>query len=218
MKWLNVSSTARASFYVYNTKRRRSVSSSIETNEEFSLMNFNNLDQLYRSVIMDHYKNPRNKGVLDNGSMTVDMNNPTCGDRIRLTFDIEDGIINDAKFEGEGCSISMSSASMMTEAVKGHSLAEAMQMSQEFTKMMLGEDYEITEDMGDIEALQGVSQFPARIKCATLAWKALEKAQSKKKVKQKVLLKKSNLFTKFPSVYLKMNRVNSNYNSCIVFR
>lgn len=100
-------------------------------------MNFNNLDQLYRSVIMDHYKNPRNKGVLDNGSMTVDMNNPTCGDRIRLTFDIEDGIINDAKFEGEGCSISMSSASMMTEAVKGHSLGEAMQMSQEFTKMML---------------------------------------------------------------------------------
>ena len=91
-------------------------------------MSFNNLDQLYRSVIMDHYKNPRNKGVLDNGSMTVDMNNPTCGDRIRLTFDIEDGIIQEAKFEGEGCSISMSSASMMTEAVKGHSLGEAMHL------------------------------------------------------------------------------------------
>lgn len=88
-------------------------------------MNFNNLDRLYRSVIMDRYKNPRNKGVLDNGSMTVDMNNPTCGDRIRLTFDIEDGIIKDAKFEGEGCSISMASASMMTQAVKGHSLGEA---------------------------------------------------------------------------------------------
>ena len=146
-------------------------------------MNFNNLDQLYRSVIMDHYKNPRNKGVLDNGSVTVDMNIPTCGDRIRLTFDIQDGIINDAKFEGEGCSISMSSASMMTEAVKGHSLAEAMQMSQEFTKMMLGEDYEITEEMGDIEALQGVSQFPARIKCATLAWKALEKGTVEKEGK-----------------------------------
>lgn len=78
--------------------------------------------------------------------MTVDMNNPTCGDRIRLTFDIEDGIIKDAKFEGEGCSISMASASMMTQAVKGHSLGEAMQMSQEFTKMMLGEDYVITEE------------------------------------------------------------------------
>lgn len=89
-------------------------------------MNFNNLDQLYRSVIMDHYKNPRNKGVLDNGSMTVDMNNPTCGDRIRLTFDIEDGIIKDAKFEGEGCSISMASASMMTQAVKGHSLSRSL--------------------------------------------------------------------------------------------
>ena len=138
-------------------------------------MNFNNLDQLYRSVIMDHYKNPRNKGKLDNGSLTVDMNNPTCGDRIHLTFDIVDGIIEDAKFDGEGCSISMSSASMMTEAVKGNSLKEALEMSQEFSKMMLGEDYELTEDMGDIEALQGVSQFPARIKCATLAWKALEK-------------------------------------------
>ena len=83
----------------------------------------------------------------------------------------------------------MSSASMMTEAVKGHSLGEAMQMSQEFTKMMLGEDYNITEDMGDVEALQGVSQFPARIKCATLAWKALEKGTVQKKVKQKVQLK-----------------------------
>ena len=63
-------------------------------------MNFNNLNQLYRSVIMDHYKSPRNKGTLDNGSMTVDMNNPTCGDRIHLTFDIEDGFIKDAKFDG----------------------------------------------------------------------------------------------------------------------
>ena len=103
-------------------------------------MNFNNLNQLYRSVIMDHYKNPRNKGKLDNGTMTVDMNNPTCGDRIHLTFDIEDSVIKDAKFDGEGCSISMSSASMMTESIKGHTLADAMQMSQEFTKMMLGED------------------------------------------------------------------------------
>src|SRR5699024_12859586 len=120
------------------------------------------------------------KGRLATGAMTVDMNNPTCGDRLHLTFDIEDGFIKDVKFDGEGCSISMSSASMMTEAVKGHSLAEAMQMRQEFTKMMLGEDYEISEAMGDIEALQGVSQFPARIKCATLAWKALEKGTVEK--------------------------------------
>lgn len=138
-------------------------------------MNFNNLDQLYRSVIMDHYKNPRNKGVLEDGSLTIDMNNPTCGDRIRLTLDVEDNVIKDAKFEGEGCSISMSSASMMTEAVKCHSIEEALAMSKEFSNMMLGESYDINEEMGDIEALSGVSKFPARIKCATLAWKAFEK-------------------------------------------
>ncbi|MCU7556354.1 SUF system NifU family Fe-S cluster assembly protein [Macrococcus capreoli] len=138
-------------------------------------MSFNNLDQLYRSVIMDHYKNPRNKGVIEDGALTIDMNNPTCGDRIRLTLDIQDEVVRDAKFDGEGCSISMSSASMMTEAIKGKTIAEALKMSDEFSKMMLGEDYEIEEDAGDIEALSGVAKFPARIKCATLAWKALER-------------------------------------------
>ncbi|MCG7419402.1 SUF system NifU family Fe-S cluster assembly protein [Macrococcus epidermidis] len=138
-------------------------------------MSFNNLDQLYRSVIMDHYKNPRNKGVIEDGALTIDMNNPTCGDRIRLTLDIVDDIVQDAKFDGEGCSISMSSASMMTEAIKGKTIEEALKMSDEFSKMMLGEDYEIDEEAGDIEALSGVAKFPARIKCATLAWKALER-------------------------------------------
>lgn len=138
-------------------------------------MNFNNLNQLYRSVIMDHYKTPRNKGVIDDGTMTVDMNNPTCGDAIRLTLDVQDEIVQDAKFDGEGCSISLASASMMTEAIKGKSIEHALEMSEEFSKMMLGEDYDIPEEDGDIEALSGVSQFPARIKCATLTWKALEK-------------------------------------------
>lgn len=138
-------------------------------------MSFNNLDQLYRSVIMDHYKNPRNKGVIEDGALTIDMNNPTCGDRIRLTLDIVDDIVQDAKFDGEGCSISMSSASMMTEAIKGKTIEDALKMSDEFSKMMLGEDYEIDEEAGDIEALSGVAKFPARIKCATLAWKALER-------------------------------------------
>lgn len=138
-------------------------------------MNFNQLNQLYRSVIMDHYKNPRNKGVIEGGDMRIDMNNPTCGDRIHLTLNVEGDTITNAKFEGEGCSISMSSASMMTEVIKGKTIEEALQMSHEFSKMMLGEDYEISEDMGDIEALNGVNQFPARIKCATLTWKALER-------------------------------------------
>jgi nitrogen fixation protein NifU and related proteins len=135
----------------------------------------NNLDTLYRQVIMDHYKNPRNRGALDDGSVTIDLNNPTCGDRIRLQMRVEDNIVVDAKFQGEGCSISMSSASMMTQTIKGKKLEEALQLSEIFSNMMQGKEYDDSIDLGDIEALQGVAKFPARIKCATLAWKAMEK-------------------------------------------
>ncbi|MCM3722756.1 MULTISPECIES: Fe-S cluster assembly sulfur transfer protein SufU [Solibacillus] len=145
-------------------------------------MSFNNLDQLYRSVIMDHYKNPRNKGSLEENSVTIDMNNPTCGDRIHLTLKLNDDIVEDAKFDGEGCSISMSSASMMTQIVKGKKLDEALELADIFSKMMLGEDFDDEKyDLGDVEALQGVAKFPARIKCATLAWKAMEKGVNNEK-------------------------------------
>jgi len=135
----------------------------------------NNLDTLYRQVIMDHYKNPKNRGELDGDSLTVDMNNPTCGDRIQLQLQLEDDVVKDAKFQGEGCSISMSSASMMTEAIKGKTIEEALEMSKAFSDMMLGKEVDMDEEFGDTMALQGVSKFPARIKCATLAWKAMEK-------------------------------------------
>lgn len=141
-------------------------------------MSFNNLDQLYRQVIMDHYKNPRNKGQLEDGTLTIDMNNPTCGDRIHLTLNVEDGKVTEAKFDGEGCSISMASASMMTQAVKGKDIETALKLSTIFSDMMQGNDYPDDLDLGDIEALQGVAKFPARIKCATLAWKAMEKGLS----------------------------------------
>jgi nitrogen fixation protein NifU and related proteins len=134
-----------------------------------------NLDALYRQVIMDHYKKPRNRGLLEDGSHTINMNNPTCGDRIQLTFKVEDGTVKDVRFEGEGCSISMSSASMMTQAIKGKRVEEAIRLSKIFSDMIQGKDYDDDIDLGDIEALQGVSKFPARIKCATLAWKAMEK-------------------------------------------
>ncbi|GGA42410.1 MULTISPECIES: Fe-S cluster assembly sulfur transfer protein SufU [Psychrobacillus] len=137
-----------------------------------------NLDQLYRQVIMDHYKNPRNKGSIEDGALTIDMNNPTCGDRIHLTLQVEDGVVQNAKFDGEGCSISMSSASMMTQAIKGKKIEEALQLSHIFSDMMLGKEYDDSIDLGDIEALNGVAKFPARIKCATLAWKAMEKGVS----------------------------------------
>jgi nitrogen fixation NifU-like protein len=133
------------------------------------------LDDLYRRVIMDHYQKPRNRGKLDESEgLVVNLNNPTCGDSISLSLKVEEGKVVDARFLGEGCSISMSSASMMTEAVKGKPVEEALKLAHIFSDMMQGKEIDDSIDLGDIEALSGVAKFPARIKCATLAWKALE--------------------------------------------
>lgn len=136
-------------------------------------MSHSNLEQLYRQVIMDHYKTPRNRGILTTDAV-VELNNPSCGDKLSVALVIEDNIIKDAKFDGEGCSISMSSASMMTQEIKGKTIEEALTMSQLFSEMMLSHEHDF-EVLGDAQALEGVAKFPARIKCATLAWKALEK-------------------------------------------
>lgn len=132
------------------------------------------LDDLYRRVIMDHYKNPRNRGTLNEEALTINLNNPTCGDRISLQLQVEEGIVKQAKYTGEGCSISMSSASMMTEAVKGKTVEEALALADKFSTFIKGGEAEFDE-LEDIEALSGVSKFPARIKCATLSWNALRK-------------------------------------------
>lgn len=132
------------------------------------------LDELYRRVIMDHYKNPRNRGKFDEDTLTVDLNNPTCGDRISLQLRLNNDIVEDARFSGEGCSISMSSASMMTEAVKGKTIQEALDLANRFSSLMKGEEVSF-DDYEELEALSGVNKFPARIKCATLAWNALRK-------------------------------------------
>lgn len=143
------------------------------------------LDQLYRSVIMDHNKNRRNKGTLPDGNVTVDLNNPTCGDQIHLHLKIENDKITAAAFTGDGCSISMASASMMTQAVKGKSEQEALQMAKEFSEMVQGHEHGQIDEAGEVEALSGVAKFPARIKCATLAWKAMERAILEKASKDK---------------------------------
>ncbi|MGQ8871437.1 Fe-S cluster assembly sulfur transfer protein SufU [Paenibacillus amylolyticus] len=132
------------------------------------------LDDLYRRVIMDHYKNPRNRGTFENDVVTVNLNNPTCGDRISLQLMLNDGIVQEAKYTGEGCSISMSSASMMTEAVKGKTIEQALDLANRFSSLMQGGEVDF-DDYEDLEALSGVNKFPARIKCATLAWNALRK-------------------------------------------
>lgn len=131
------------------------------------------LDELYRRVIMDHYKRPRNRGRLGDAAVSVDLNNPSCGDRISLQLAVRDGVIVDSRFEGEGCSISMASASMMTDAIKGKTLEEAVGLAGKFSDMMQGKPVEFEYE--DLEALSGVNKFPARIKCATLAWNALRK-------------------------------------------
>jgi nitrogen fixation NifU-like protein len=132
------------------------------------------LDDLYRRVIMDHYKIPRNRGQFDSDDViSIELNNPTCGDNITLQLQIADDVVQNAKFIGDGCSISLSSASMMTDAVKGKSLDEALRIAEDFSGLMKGQPVEFEYE--DIEALSGVNKFPARIKCATLAWNALRK-------------------------------------------
>jgi nitrogen fixation NifU-like protein len=139
-----------------------------------------NLDQLYRSVIMDHYKRPRNHGMLDDpDSITISMNNPSCGDKIFVSLKLDGDKIVDIKTNGSGCAISQSSASMMTEAVKGLRIKDVDELSFDFSELVQGREHHDDLDLGDAEALQGVSQWPARIKCATLPWKALEKCLRK---------------------------------------
>lgn len=136
------------------------------------------LSELYRQVIMDHYQNPRNRGQLGD-AVSVDLRNPSCGDEITLHVAVNDGVVKEVRFEGSGCSISMASASMMSESIKGLPVDEAMALAQTFRAMMRGESVDF-DGLGELESLQGVSKFPARIKCATLAWQALEKACSTK--------------------------------------
>lgn len=133
------------------------------------------LDQLYREVILDHYSHPRNKGVVEPADVSQEGANPLCGDEIRVTLRVRDGIVEDVRFDGKGCSISQASASMMTEQVKGRRTEEALRLIGAFKSMM--HDGTVPPDgLGDLEALQGVRKFPVRVKCATLSWVTLELA------------------------------------------
>lgn len=135
-------------------------------------MALSKLDQLYRQVILDHSKHPHHHGELDD-SQTYELKNPTCGDVIQLHLNIEDGKVKDARFTGEGCSISTASASMMCDAIIGRDVSEVENMMHDFSRLVQGE--EVDDDaLGDAALLAGVAKFPARIKCATLSWKALE--------------------------------------------
>jgi nitrogen fixation NifU-like protein len=138
-------------------------------------MALSKLDNLYRAVILDHSSAPRHAGELKQACV-IDMNNPTCGDVIRLTVDFKEDKISDIAFSGNGCTISTASASMMTEAVIGKTKEEALELAAIFSQMVTGHTDSAQERLGDGQFLAGVSKFPQRVKCSTLAWNALKKA------------------------------------------
>ena len=134
------------------------------------------LEDLYKEVILDHYKTPRNKRGLPGAELTGRKNNPLCGDEIAIHVHVEGGRIADVAFEGSGCSISQASASMLTEAVGGKDVDEAGRLVAGFRGMMQGSVDPDEEMFGDLVALRGVVKYPVRIKCAVLAWDVLQEA------------------------------------------
>ncbi len=134
------------------------------------------LDDLYQEIILDHYRNQRNTGRLDDATVAVDQNNPLCGDEIHLELHIDDGRLTEVAHSGEGCSISQSSASMMSEALAGKTEDEALDLVEHFRLVMHGEQDADEDRLGDAIALEGVAKYPVRIKCALLSWMAAKDA------------------------------------------
>ena len=148
------------------------------------------LEELYREIILDHYRSPRNRGELDAPpAIRTEGFNPLCGDEVVITIDVDGGVINDIKISGQGCSISQSSASMMSAAVKGKTIDEVHQIIATFKTLMSVHEAQLEESeaapepeavdlksLGELAALQGVVKFPVRIKCATLSWNTLNQA------------------------------------------
>jgi nitrogen fixation protein NifU and related proteins len=143
-----------------------------------------NLDDLYREIILDHYRSPRNRGELESPpAIRVEGFNPLCGDEIVVYLDVEDDVLKNIKMTGTGCSISQSSASLMSAAVKGKSLAQVRETIATFKELMTVHESTLAHDdepakvdlraLGELAALQGVVKFPVRIKCATLSWNTL---------------------------------------------
>ena len=144
------------------------------------------VEELYREVILDHYRNPRHRGHLDGSAIHAEGNNPSCGDEFAIDLILTDGVVADVAISGQGCSISQASGSMMAHAIAGKSVAEVRELTSRFKRMMSIEEGPDPLDpdrpgavLGDLEALQGVRKFPVRIKCADLPWATLEDALAK---------------------------------------
>ena len=134
------------------------------------------LQELYQSVILDHNRKPRNFGALERSNRAADGKNPLCGDEVRVALQVDGDVISDVKFTGHGCAISKASASLMTAAVKGKTCAEAEALFERFHALVLGQDAGGGKDLGQLVVFSGVSRFPVRVKCASLAWHTLKAA------------------------------------------
>jgi nitrogen fixation protein NifU and related proteins len=134
------------------------------------------LEELYKEVILDHYRAPRNKGRLDPHDIMLERNNPLCGDELELYLKFEGDDLQGITFQGKGCSISMASASMMTEKVAGLGAKDAAALAESIKRMMAGEEEGDPDELGDLVSLKGVVKYPVRIKCALLGWNTLLEA------------------------------------------
>ncbi len=133
------------------------------------------LENLYRQIIMDHYKKPRNKGLLDDARYKKEhIKNPSCGDDVTIQTFVEDGIVKDIRHDGTGCSICCSSASVLSTRLKNLPVTEALKISENYINMITNKPYDETIELEDAQAYEGIKDFPARTKCATIAWKAFE--------------------------------------------
>lgn len=172
---------------VLSEKRETSSHNSSADSKHFETTGVMAIEDLYREIILDHYRSPRNRGELQSPpAQRAEGFNPLCGDQVIVTVELQDGKVADIKFTGQGCSISQSSASMMSAAVKGKPVDEVKQLVDAFKEMMSIHERRLDEAddtptaaqelgaaLGDLEALQGVVKFPVRIKCATLSWNTL---------------------------------------------
>jgi len=137
------------------------------------------LKDLYQEVIIDHNRSPRNFGKLENPTQVAEGYNPLCGDKLNLYLTTEDGLITDVSFDGSGCAISVASASLMTDSLKGKTVDEAEQLFENFHDLIMNEenpDQDQIQSLGKLAALAGVKEYPARVKCATLCWHTLHSA------------------------------------------
>jgi nitrogen fixation NifU-like protein len=138
------------------------------------------LRDLYQEVIFDHYKRPRNCGPLEDASHRAEGHNPLCGDRVTIHLKVDGDVVRDVRFEGSGCAIATASASLMTEALKGRKVEEVEALFRGFHDMVTDAPASAAPDLGKLEVLAGVREFPARVKCATLAWHTLKAALARR--------------------------------------